>query len=315
VVFKEWNMPRPIRITAAGAPLLVFLAMMSPSITLGGDASKPGVRIAMPDTLFPDMSNAARLIGGKAYQNLLGARAGVPVEVVHLPDAATMAEQLDQGKLQLGVFQGFEFAWAKEKCADLRPLVVAVPHCEIRVCLLVRADSKMASVADLDGKKVGIPAGTRDYARMYLEKLRAAEATAAEIDFELVKPDDADEALEDVIDGKLSAAVVTEASRSSFQDNKPGRYRRLKLLARSPTWPLAVIAYKKGLVDTNVLNSCAAGFTGAEGDIHFAVPLRVMQLKGFAAVPRDYSEQLAEILRAYPAPDNAPNGRSTSTPR
>jgi ABC-type phosphate/phosphonate transport system substrate-binding protein len=309
-------MQRPMRITAASAPLLLVLAMMSPSVTFGGDASKPGVRIALPDTLFPDMSDAARMIGGKAYKNLLGARAGVPVEVVHVPDAATMAEQLDQGKLQFGVFQGFEFAWAKEKCADLRPLVVAVPHCEIRVCLLVRADSKMASVAELDAKKVGIPAGTRDYARMYLEKLRAAEATAADIDFDLVKPHDADDALEDVVDGKLSAAVVTEASRSSFQDNKPGRYRRLKLLARSPTWPLAVIAYKRGVVDATVLNRCSTGFTGADGDIHFAVPLRVMQLKGFAAVPRDYSEQLAEILRAYPAPDNAANGNGrTSTPR
>jgi ABC-type phosphate/phosphonate transport system substrate-binding protein len=302
------NVIRATRLAKAGILVVVWFALISPLPTRAGDAGDPAaMHVALPGTLFPDQPEQTRRLAGKAYQNLMQARVGLPVEAMLLANATAVADQLDRGEAQLGVFQGFEFAWAKVKYPELRPLVVAVPYHEIRVCLVVRTDSRAESLADLGSEKVAIPAGTREYVRLFLDKLRSAESAHGH-DVEIVKPADADDALEDVIDGKLSGALVTHASLASFQDLKPGRYARLKTLARSETFPFAVVAYKKGGVDPSILKRCSDGLSGAERDTRACLPLRVMRLKGFAPVPADYSERLDEILRAYPPPNQGKGG-------
>jgi ABC-type phosphate/phosphonate transport system substrate-binding protein len=297
-----------IRSPASCALIVVCFALLSPLPAHSGDARAPtAVHFALPGTLFPDQPEQTRRLAGKAYQNLMQSRLGLPVEAMLVANATTVADRLDRGEAQLGVFQGFEFAWAKVKHPDLQPLVVAVPYHEIRVCLVVRADSRAESLADLRSDKVAIPAGTRDYVRLFLDKLRSAEPANSH-QVEIVKPADADDALEDVIDGKLSGALVTHASLASFQDLKPGRYSRLKVLARSETFPFAVVAYKKGAVDPSLLKRCCDGLSGAEKDGRACVPLRLMRLKGFAPVPTDYSERLDDILRAYPPPNDGKSG-------
>jgi ABC-type phosphate/phosphonate transport system substrate-binding protein len=297
-----------IRSPASCALIPVCFALISPLPAHSGDAGGPtAVHFALPGTLFPDQTEQTRRLAGKAYQNLMQSQLGLSVECMLVANATTVADRLDRGEAQLGVFQGFEFAWAKAKHPELRPLVVAVPYHEIRVCLVVRADSHAEALADLGNEKVAIPAGTREYVRMFLDKLRSAEPAHGH-EVEIVKPADADEALEDLIDGKLSGALVTQASLTSFQDLKPGRYARLKVLTRSETFPFAVVAYKKGAVDPSLLKLCCDGLSGAEKDARACVPLRLMRLKGFAPVPADYSERLDDILRAYPAPNDGKSG-------
>jgi ABC-type phosphate/phosphonate transport system substrate-binding protein len=224
----------------------------------------------------------------------------------HLPDAMTVAAQLDSGQMHLGVFQGFEFAWVKAKYPNLEPLVVCVPRFnDIRACLAVNANSKAQTLADLKGGKLAIPLGTRGHVVLFLDKLRAAEACGENI-CQITKPAYSEDALDDVIDGGLDAALVDGAAFANFQANKPGRAQRLRLLAQSDPFPPAVIAYKKGGIDPATLQKCEAGLINAEKNQQAVVILRMMKLRGFESVPTNYDQLLKKSAETYPAPDLQP---------
>src|SRR5207302_1725602 len=66
-----------------------------------------------------------------------------------------VAAKMAAGQLELGVFQGYEFAWAQEKRADLKPLAVAVNIVRYPVaCVVTRRDTSGADLASLKGRSL-----------------------------------------------------------------------------------------------------------------------------------------------------------------
>src|ERR1700722_3782286 len=51
---------------------------------------------------------------------------GLPNEIVRVSDWSELADKMAKGDVQLGAFEGFEFAWAQEKNPALKPLALAV---------------------------------------------------------------------------------------------------------------------------------------------------------------------------------------------
>src|SRR5439155_17447571 len=86
----------------------------------------------------------------ETLQGFIKTETGFDNDIVRQKDYQELARKMAKGELQLGVFQGFEFAWAQEKDAKFRPLALAVDVYPYRYAyLMVGRDSKVADFAAL----------------------------------------------------------------------------------------------------------------------------------------------------------------------
>src|SRR5258707_15412305 len=109
-------------IAALGAACLLALPCAAEEPT-----SKP-VQIGLADSIFRD--TPASLIGvlSRPLKALMESQTGVTGEIMLAGDAIALADKLKANKVQLGVFHGFEFAWARQHCPELKPLVGAIAN-------------------------------------------------------------------------------------------------------------------------------------------------------------------------------------------
>src|SRR5262249_37875058 len=155
---------------------------------------------------------------------------------------------MKDGKIDIGVFHGFEYAWLKDT-PNLLPMVATVPNCgKVQACLVVHKDSKAKAPADLRGACVLMPKGSKAYCYMYLdhlrEKLPAGDCCPAKKSN--LTPE---EALGEVAVGTSEAVLVDYAALLALKNNCPGCFKELKILAESELLPSAVVVYRKGCMD------------------------------------------------------------------
>jgi ABC-type phosphate/phosphonate transport system substrate-binding protein len=267
----------------------------------GGRAT---VRIGLVETLFPDTPEPLMQVMIRPFKSLLETQTGVRGQVVVGGDAESVSRQLKEDRIQLGVFHGIEFAWARLKNPDLRPLLIAVNRNRVlRACLVVSAACQARDYADLKGKKVGLPRLSRDHCRLFLERRCCKEGcTPARFYGEVSNPQDPEDALDAVVDGKLDGAVIDLVALENFRKLKPGRAARLKILQQSEPFPSAVIAYQLGGLAEGLLDRFRQGMISARSTRHGRQLLEMCRITAFEAVPSDYEELLVSIVKAYPPP-------------
>lgn len=266
------------------------------------DAQRPAVRLGVVGSMFRETPEALMLILMKPFQTLMEEQTGVRGTVVNGADYDALGRHIMEETIQVGVFNGFEFAWAKQKYPDLQALIVAVnegPH--VRAHLVARNDFRGATLADLKGERLTLPRLSPEHVQLYLER-RCTPAGVAPAKFysTVIRTQDTEEALDLVIDGKAAAAVVDDTALECFRTNKPGRAARLRNLHSSESFPSAVLAYKPGTLPRDLVNRFRAGMIGASNSPRGQEMLRMYRLSGFAAVPEGFENSLAEIARAYP---------------
>src|SRR5262249_6944270 len=111
-----------------------------------------------------------------------------------------------------------------------------------------------------------------------------------------------EEALDDVVDNVAQATVVDGVALESYKRRKPGRFAEIKIVQHSPTFPAAVIAYRPGAVDEQLINRFREGMLHAP-ELPVGRQLMLMwNLTSIEPVPPDYEQTLAEIAKAYPPP-------------
>src|SRR5262249_43973008 len=139
----------------------------------GGRAAdaKPAVlQVGMMRSFFPkDMPNATIEIMLRPFKALLEGEVGLKGELLPVAKADDLGRQIVEGKLQVGVFHGVEFGWARHKHAQLKALVTAINPQPLRAYLIVRQDSTAAAFADLKGKSLALSRLTLPYCTMYHE--------------------------------------------------------------------------------------------------------------------------------------------------
>src|SRR5436305_14588987 len=84
------------------------------------------VKVGLTASLFPGLSDALLAAAAKPFRSLLESATGVSGQVVQGGDPRSLADRLKEDKVQLGVFQGVEFAWARVFNPKLHPLVICV---------------------------------------------------------------------------------------------------------------------------------------------------------------------------------------------
>ena len=281
-----------------------FAGLPAPGTARGADNNLNGVRIGMVNSLFRDVPESTLAAMMTPFGAVMQAQTGVRGELVPGGDVNVLADQMAQDKIQLGVFHGIEFAWARLKHPELRPLAVAVNQDRhVRAMLVVRVDNPSVEALQLHDQILALPQQSKLHCHLFADKCcDASHKCAAQFFGKVTTPPNSEEALDDVVDKVAAAAVVDGVAFESYKRRKPGRVSKLRVVLTSEIFPTAVIAFKPGSVDEATLNKFREGLVGANHNIMGRQMLTLWKLTAFEAVPDDYETTLVEIIKTYPPP-------------
>jgi ABC-type phosphate/phosphonate transport system substrate-binding protein len=260
------------------------------------------VRIGLVATLFRDTPDTLVHAIMRPFKSLMESQTGLSGNLVPGIPPADLAQQLKDDKVQLGVFHGFEFAWARQKYSDLKPLMIAInKQRHLRAHLIVRDDVPAASFADLQGKSLAIPRRTREHCRLFLERrCEAGGRPAKEYFGKIVVPATAEEAVDDVASGTVQTVLVDGVFLDWYRQNKPSRFARLKTVQQSEVFPPTVVAYYANALDEATLQRFREGMIAAKDNPRSRQLMSFCQITAFEPIPEDYEQLLTTIAKAYP---------------
>ncbi len=302
---------------AAGAGLAVLTAAMVLALCPPGRSGEATtrsapIRIGLINTLFRGTPESLLALVSRPLQALMESQTGMTGNLVSGGDADSLGRQLKENKFQLGVFHGVEFAWARQKYPNLKPLVLAVNHnARLHACVVVRQESDAKGLADLRDKSVALPRLTREHCTLYLERRCQSCGLPLKKYFEKVTtPTDAEDALDDVVDANVQATVVDEVAFQLYQQAKPCRAAKLKVAQQSETFPAAVVVYHQpGPLDEDTLGRFREGLLKAHLNPRGQQLLAMCRITAFEKIPEDYEQMLLEISKAYPPPSTITAGK------
>jgi ABC-type phosphate/phosphonate transport system substrate-binding protein len=294
---------RPLRlITSTVAILLGVMTVPAWSGEKQGSDAAP-VRIGMVTTLFRDVPESLLVAMMQPFGVLMQSQTGVSGKMVPGGDVMHLGQMLAEDKVQLAVFHGFEFGWAREKYPELKPLMIAVNQQRyLHALLVVRTDSPLTGFNDLKGKQVAYPRRSREHCHLFFH--RHCQNTGQEVNqyfARVTAPASSEEALDDVVDKVVPAAVIDGVAWECYQRRKPGRFAQLKALATSAVFPAAVVAYHPGSLDEETLKRFKDGMISANQSPMGRQLMTLWRLTAFEPVPADYDQTVAAILKVYPA--------------
>jgi ABC-type phosphate/phosphonate transport system substrate-binding protein len=293
------------RLATILCPLAAGLAALA-GPTRALEPAGPGpVRIGMLNSMFKDVKPAMFNALAKPFYSLVESQTGLKSELLLVPTPDDMRQQLDAGKLQFGVFHGFEYAWMRLKQPALQPLMIAAPqHRPLRAYVVVHTTSTATGLADLKGQALAVPKGNREHARLFLARSCEALGTPPEAFFgQMTVAKTAEDALHDVADAEtVQAAVVDVAGLQCFKERNPGRFKRLKVLVTSEVFPESVVVFREGGLDGDVVRRFRDGMAAANTTPLGRQLLSLWTMTGFEPIPPGYQQALEGILRTYPPP-------------
>ncbi len=276
-----------------------------------GTASAP-VRIAVVDTFFRDIPEPLVRPVIEPFRVLMMAQTGMNGDIVMPKDALQLAQDLADDKIQIALFHGFEYAWAKRLHPDVQPLMIALHHQrELQVFLMVRADSPVRSFADLQGKPVALPCFCQEHCWVYMGRAcqAAGQSDPKKFFSSFTNPRDPEEGLDELADGKLQAVIVDNVALDSYQKRKPARFTKLKCVQKSEMFPAAVVAYRAGSFDQATIKRLQESLLDGQKTALGRQLLMLWKLRSIESVPSDFDESLNKILKAYPPPERQQAGK------
>ena len=241
-------------------------------------------------------------------QKFIRAETGLNNRISYQKGWSDLADRLAKGQLHLGVFEGYEFGWAREMYPGLRPLAVAVNVDRYPVaCVVVRRDHRATNFAGLQRSSLSLPGAGPYYLRLFVERQSEARGKNIAAFFSrLGSQVNVEDALDDVVDGVVQATVVDRAALEAYRRRKPGRFNKLKVLARSRPFPPAVVAYYGKGLDAAHRRQFLQGLLGAGRKEKGRMMLTLFRVTGFQTVPADFEKVLARTQKAYPPPGGKP---------
>jgi len=277
-----------------------------PALAPGQQAQSPAtpVKIGMVNTLFRDVPPSLVQVMTPPFQTLMRDQTGLDGEIIAAGDAEDLGKRLNERKVQLGVFHGFEFAWAQQKFPDLKPLMIAVnKQRSLKAFVMVRDDSKGLTLADLQGKTVSVPKRSKEHTLLFLERELAKLGTDQKTLFgKVIAHASIEDALDDILRDKVQAVLVDALALQSYEEVKSGCFARLKVLKESETFPPGVVAYRQGAIDNVTLNKFREGMLTANQNARGKDLMSLWKLTAFENVTADFEQMVTNIVRAYPPP-------------
>jgi ABC-type phosphate/phosphonate transport system substrate-binding protein len=290
---------------AGAVAALGFVICLAPANAGRGEEASSIVRIGMVGTLFRDTPAALLEPMTRPFKALLEAQTGCKGQMVLAKDGEELLKKLQAEQVEFGVFNGFEFAWARQKDAKLKPLVIAInQYSHLKAFVVVHKDSSVTCLADLRGKSVALPRFSRAHCHLFLER-RCQDCGGAPKDFfaELTKPQDAEAALDQVADGTIQAAIVDKQALDNYEKMKPGWFSEVKIAQESEPFPATVVSYVDGGIEEATLRRFREGLIKANQTRTGKQVLGMCRITAFKDIPADFEQTLQNIAKVYPPPD------------
>ncbi len=284
--------------------LIGLLAL--PGVPTRGEQPRGNVlRIGSPHSLQPEGQRGNPKGDLATMKRFIKQETGLNNEIVDLKDWREVAAKLAKDAIQVGVFQGYEFAWAQEKYPKLKPLAVAVSGYRYPVAyVIVRTDNPARGFGDLRGQSLALIRTNKRLLHLFVD--RECQKLGKKLDkffAKVVYRDNFEDALDDVVDGVVQVTVADRAALESYKQRKPGRFRHLKPVVHSQPFPSAVMAYYNADLDRATLRRLQSGLLNAANKEQGRTMLNMFRLTGFERVPRDFDQVLAQTRQAYPPAD------------
>lgn len=265
------------------------------------DPELPKIRVGMLEHMFRDVPKPILIAMSEPFRGLMLKQTGMSGDVEFCANSACLAGKLKDRSITVGVFHGFEYAWAKSVDPNLQPILVTVPHGrKVQAMIVVKSDGELKKPADLKGPTIVIPKNLKAHAQLFLDKIRAQNPGIQ------LAPNSAtltaEEALTAVANGTEKAVITDIATLNGYKNLQPGAANQLRLIAESEQFPVAVIATSKGTLADEHIDRVRNGLAGASKTAQGRTMLMMWSLKGFEPAPADYDDQCKKILAHYPAP-------------
>lgn len=264
----------------------------------------PAMRIGVINSLAPGVPTGLLAMAMKPFRTYMEDQTGSSGEIVRGGDALELATALKDEKVQIGIFHGHEFAWAKQKHGDLEPIVVCMNHMRsVRAVLVVGAKCKAEKCADLESKDVSLPKDGRDHCRLFFEQ-RCVKAGVEPTKFfaRIARPAETDDALDDVAAGKVAAAVVDAVALERYKKDNGKRAEKLRLMLESEPFPPGVVGYFKGKFPDGEVKKLRDALIKARDNERGRATLALLKLSNFEAAPDGFEDTLKACAKAFPPP-------------
>lgn len=282
--------------------LWVVVCALVASVVGPAPAAEPGeVRVGLIEGMFKDVPKPLLNAMAEPFRSLLTKQTGLNGDVVICTSSHQLAGKLKDKSCSVGVFHGFEYAWAKHANADLVPLLVTIPHGrKVQAMVVVKADAEYKTAADLKNVNVVVPKMTKAHAELFYDKLRAKHPTIK------TAPKPAtmthEEGLNAVAGGSEKAVLTDITALNGYYSLQPGAAGLLRVLVESEPFPVAVIATNKGTMTEADLGKIRTGLGSASKTAQGRTMLTMWSLKGFETPPDDFEQTCKNILIHYPPP-------------
>lgn len=262
------------------------------------------IRIGLVNSLFRDIPQPMVTTMMQPFGAIMESQTGLAGKMVPAGDARHLGQLLAEDKVHLGVFHGVEFGWARLKYPQLRPLVIAVnQQRHLQALIVVRADASANVFTGLKGKKIALPAHSREHCHLYLQHCCKEHGQEPKSFFsQVTTPDNVEDALDDLVDSLVDAAVVDNVSLDCYRHRKTARCARLKVLQQSAIFPAAVVAYHPGALDDDTLQKFRDGMINANKSTLGRQFMTLWKLTAFEPIPADFDQTVTAILKTYPPP-------------
>jgi ABC-type phosphate/phosphonate transport system substrate-binding protein len=289
-----------------GAILLAFglAALLAiPAVAVTAQQGKIDVlRIGSSGTLTGQDKAGKEKSALETLKSFIKDETGLDNEILRQKDWRELADKMAKGKLQVGVFQGYEYAWAKEKYPDLKPLALAINVYRYPVVyVVVKRTNQAKDFAGLKGQSLANPATGQNYLRLFIDRQSEALGKKAEAYFAKIEsPDNVETALDEVVDGTVQAVVADRAGLEAYKRRKPGRFKQLKEVAKSQPLPPTIITYYEAVLDQATIKRLRDGLLHASRTEKGETMLTFFRLTGFETPPGDFERVLEQTRKNYP---------------
>jgi ABC-type phosphate/phosphonate transport system substrate-binding protein len=297
----------------AFASSILLLAVAAIGVVPRGEAAEPAageassaaapalINVAIMDGMFRGVPPGLIKAGGNQFGSLFKDIVGLPGAVETESDHDALAKKLSQGKVHLGVFHGFEWAWVKQNHPNLAVVAITVPTALPRASIVVNAKNAAPGPQALMGANVEIPFNMKAHGIVYIEHLEKT-LPAGSIKPSLTEDSSYEELLDEVGKGKAKAALVDSANLAAYQAGFPGKATKIKVLCESEQMPQTVLVYNTKTMPEDTVKQIRNGLVSAHKNAKGSAFLFLWNLKGFEAPNAAFDALVAKCLKQYPAP-------------
>jgi ABC-type phosphate/phosphonate transport system substrate-binding protein len=289
-----------------GGGLLAALVLVAAAGTHGQQSKISVLRIGTSGTFHASDKGVKEETALDTMKKFITDETGFNNEIIRQKSWRELAKKMADKQLEVGVFQGYEFAWAQAEDSQLTPLATAVNVYRYPIAYLVASrDAKASDFAGLQGQTLALPAGGEGFLRLYVDRQSEQNGKKLESFFSKVTaPSNMEDAVDDAIDGVVQAAAVDRAGLEAYKRRKPGRFKRLKEISHSQPFPPTVVAYYNTALDQATLERLQNGLVNAHKKETGQMLLNLFRLTSFETIPSDFGQVLTAARKAYPPPNN-----------